>query len=343
MQPRREPPTRTGSSRMRVLVTWFAMGILLVAASGSAGAIILRDLYGPAHLPALYLSLLDRGDAAGALALPGVDVPGSPGAADGLLRGSTLSSVTAVRHVSTRDLGEGVMLVRMGAKVDGEQVEPEYRVARTEDGWRFAVSPLAELEIRSVGVAQLRINGFGVEKARLNADGAAFQSTQRALVFTPARYHIEADDPFATASATVAPAWQPGAVVRVRLEGAPTPEFRERIEEAVHEKLGLCATSTALFPADCPFGYAVVDRIAGEPSWSVPALPHIRVEAGPDAWRIAPVSSLALIDVPIRSLYDGIVRDRAFEVPFLLSGEIATAGAGVAITLRGEPLDSEGP
>lgn len=343
MQPRREPATRTGSSRMRVLVTWIAMGVLLIAASGSAGAIVLRDLYGPARLPALYLGLLDRGDAAGALALPGVDVPGSPGAADGLLRGSTLSAVTAVRHVSTRDLGDGVMLVRMAATVDGERVEPEYRVVRTDDGWRFAVSPLAELEIRSEGIGQLRINGFGVERARLNADGTAFQSTQRALVFTPARYRIEADDPFATASATLAPVWQPGAVVRVRLEGVPTAEFRERIEEAVHDKLALCASSTALFPADCPFGYAVVDRIAGDPSWSVPALPHIQVEAGPDAWRIMPVSSLAIIDVPIRSLYDGIVRDRAFEVPFLLSGEITAGSGGVAITLRGEPLAGEQP
>ena len=68
------PRRRHRRSLGRDLTALGLIGVLLAGAFGAAAAVLYDDLYSPAAFVRRYLDLLSRGDAASALAVPGVAV-----------------------------------------------------------------------------------------------------------------------------------------------------------------------------------------------------------------------------------------------------------------------------
>ncbi len=125
----------------------------------------------------------------------------------------------------------------------------------------------------------------------------------------------------------------PSVEVPVQVQGQPTPEFVATVKDRVAQFLSDCATQQVLQPTGCPFGYVVYNRIDGLPTWSIAKQPDLTVVPDGANWRIPETPATAHISVDIRSLSNGAVRHVDEDVPFLLTGTIATQPDG-SLTIR---------
>jgi len=125
--------------------------------------------------------------------------------------------------------------------------------------------------------------------------------------------------------------------VPVELQAFATPAFVEIVQQRVEEFLTDCATQEVLQPTACPFGFFVQDRIVSPPTWSITSQPTVSVVPDGAGWRMPAAQAVAHIEVAIRSLFDGSVRDVAEDVPFIVTGSIAVLPDGSASITIGGP------
>ncbi|MFT4307569.1 MAG: hypothetical protein QM604_11835 [Microbacterium sp.] len=346
---------RTGESARlrRDLVTLALIGVLLIAALAAGGASVYRSFYSPAAFVMRYLTLLAHGDAADALALPGVALDadglaaaGLPAtASDAMLRQAALGSLDDLRVTGEQPSGaDTIVSVSFTAgELPGAMsfiVAPD-GVAGIAPTWRFAQSPLAVIDVTVTGSMAFDVNGFQVDKRQVSADGADADpdASVPLVVFAPGAYAIGVDTSISATEGTVVLADAPRTSTPVTIEAQATAEFTALVQQQVEDFLTACATQQVLLPTGCPFGFAVENRVQELPRWSIVQQPQIALVPDGGGLRIVAAAAVAHIDVGIVSLYDGVFSEVSQDVPFTVDGTISIAADGSASILVGGTSD----
>lgn len=318
--------------------------VLLLAGLTAAGVVVYRTTYSPTAFVVRYLDLLAAGRAADALQLPGVD-PGDSAASAALLRHAALTTLTDIDPVAEEADGD---TTRVTVSYRAGDVEGRTTFEVAQDGWlgvvpswRFERSPLAQVDLSVRGSMSFSVNGFEVDKRQVSADGAAADPLAPVplLVFSPGLYAIGVDTAIAATPGVAVLADVPTAAIPVDIQADATPDFVATVQTKVEEFLAGCASQQVLQPTGCPFGLQVRNRIVGLPAWSIASQPQVAVEPDGAGWRILPADAVAHVDVQIRMLYDGTLRDLSEDVPFRIEGTIEVLPDGsVSISVSGGNL-----
>ena len=204
--------------------------------------------------------------------------------------------------------------------------------------WRFVRSPLALMDVSVKGSMIFEVNGFELDKRQVSPDGVDADplAPVALLVFSPGIYSVSVDTKVSATRGVAVLSDSPLANVPVDLQAFATPAFVKVVQERVEQFLTSCATQEVLQPTACPFGFVVQDRIVSPPTWAIVSQPKISVVPDGAGWGIPATEAVAHIEVEIRSLFDGSVRQVSEDVPFIMSGSIAVLPDGSAsITVSG--------
>ena len=327
------------------------IGVVLLAAIGTGAAALYREFYSPAAFVERYLGLLAQGRAADALAVPGVAVDSAeleaaglpPSASDALLRRAALATLTDI-EVGPEEIAEdGTIRITATYHAGAFPGSTTFEVQR--DGWlgvaptwRFVRSPLALMDVSVKGSMIFEVNGFELDKRQVSPDGVDADplAPVALLVFSPGIYSVSVDTNVSATRGVAVLSDSPMANVPVDLQAFATPAFVKVVQERVEQFLTSCATQEVLQPTACPFGFVVQDRIVSPPTWAIVSQPKISVVPDGAGWGIPATEAVAHIEVEIRSLFDGSVRQVSEDVPFIMSGSIAVLPDGSAsITVSG--------
>ena len=356
-RPPADPPAGTPAPkrtrhRLALDLTLLAIvGVLLIGAVGAAVATVYREFYSPTAFVERYLELLADGDAAAALAVPGVAVDSSAlesaglpaTASQALLRRAALGSLTDIRPVAEVTDGN-VTRVTVEYRAGDYPGTTTFEIAR--DGsvglaptWRFAKSPLAVMYLAVGGSMSFDVNGFAIDKRQVSPEGAAADPAAAVplLVFSPGIYSVSVDTPVAATPGVAVLSDSPFTDIPVEVQAKPTAEFLSVVQERVEDFLTQCATQEVLQPTACPFGYFVDDRVTSPPKWSIVEQPAVELVQDGAGWSIAPAEAVARIDVDVRSIFDGSIRHVTEDVPFLVNGSITILPDGSATITVGGP------
>ena len=348
IQPPRKP---RGRARLAVDLTLLGVvGLLLVAAVPATWGALERQFYSPTAFVERYLGMLADGDAAQALAVPGVAVTsaeleaaGLPATAnEALLREAALAPLRDVRVVGEEVDGD---ITRVTVEYDARGYPGTTTFAVERDGaiglaptWRFATSPLAVMNLQVAGSMQFDVNGFTIDKRQVSPDGADADPMAPVplLVFSPGLYSVSVDTAISSTPGVAVLSDIPFDAIPVHVQAQATDEFVAVVQEEVEKFLTACTTQEVLQPTACPFGYFVQDRIDSLPKWSITKQPTVEVTPDGAGWSIKPAEAVAHIDVEIRSLFDGKVRPVSEDVPFIVNGSITVQPDGrVSIVVSG--------
>lgn len=299
---------------MRRLVPW--IGAFLVAALAGGGAVVGLNatVFGPGDFVRIYLDALARGDAEGALALPGV----TAGNLDpSLLRDDVLTGLSDLRQVSDEPLGDDRHRVTITWSAPGGDGTTAFEVERvgTRMGlfpeWGFAVSPIAELALDIEHDPRYTANDMPATTGR-TTDGTA-----AVAVFVPGSYVLAHDSTYLRADPVNAIADRPGGTVKATVEVEPGPAFAPALAKAVSAALSACTAQHVLFPTGCPFGETITNRLASEPEWTIVREPELELEPGEfGTWIAGPAPGTAHLVVEVQSLFDGSLSTFDQDVPF---------------------------
>ncbi len=325
---------------------------MLLAGAAFAGAQLLyREFYSPTAFVERYLAMLADGRTGDALAVPGVSVDsaeletaGLPASAsDALLRSAALVALSGVEVVSETTDG-ATTEVTVEYKAGPYPGRTTFDIER--DGqiglaptWRFARSPLAVLDLTVLGSMSFEVNGFEIDKRQISPEGADADplAAMPLLVFSPGLYSVSVDTPISATPGVAVLSDSPLHATKVNVQAEATKEFVGVVQERVEGFLSECATQDVLLPSGCPFGFPVEDRIASTPQWSIVQQPAVSVEPDGANWKIPAVDAVAHIEVDIRSLFDGSVRQVSEDVPFRMTGAITVLPDGSASIVIGGP------
>lgn len=342
--PPQKPRRRRRASLAVDLTILGIVGLLLAGAVAAGTAVVYREFYSPSAFVERYLELLADGEAADALAVPGVAVDsadleaaGLPAtASDALLRRTALSPLTDVEVVSEETVGDTTE-VTVEYKAGPHPGRTTFEVER--DGmvgiaptWRFARSPLAVIDLTVLGSMSFTVNGFEMDKRQVSADGVDADPVAAIplLAFSPGLYSVAVDTAISSTRGIAVLSDSPLRSTRVDVQAEATPEFVDVVQQRVEDFLSDCATQDVLMPTACPFGYSVDDRIVTAPAWSIAAQPSVSVEPDGANWKIPSTEAVAHIEVDVRSIFDGTVRHVSEDVPFLMTGSITVLPDGSA-------------
>lgn len=349
IQPPRKPRRRRAPLWVDLTLLG-VVGVLLIAAVAAAWGAIQREFYSPSAFVERYISLLADQRATDALAVPGVTVSTAeleaaglpPTASEALLRGAALAPISDVRIVSEEQRGD-VTLVTVEYDARGYPGVTTFEVER--DGsigpaptWRFATSPLAVMNLTVTGSMSFDVNGFTLDKRQASPDGvdADPEAAVPLLVFSPGLYSVSVDNRIASTPGVAVLSDTPFHTIPITVQAQPTEEFVGLVQQKVEEFLTACATQEVLQPTACPFGFFVQDRIDSLPKWSIARQPTVAVTPDGAGWTIQPAEAVAHIEVEIRSIFDGKVRDVSEDVPFIITGTIDVLPDGsVSIIVTG--------
>lgn len=328
------------------------VGILLLSALTAGGLSLYQQFYGPSAFVDRYLGMLADGDAADALQVPGVAVDSvvlektglSGTASEALLRHAALAPLTDVEIVSETNQ-DGIHTVTVDYRAGHTDGTTTFLV--TQDGWmgvvpnwRFAASPLAEIDLTLRGADQFSVNGFEIDRRQVSVDGvdADADAPVPLLVFSPGLYSVTVDTAISATPGVSVLADAPLARTPVTVQAAPTAKFIDVVQNGVNDFLDdKCTTQEVLQPTACPFGMEVQNRIDSTPKWSITKYPVITVEPDGRHWSIPATDAVAHIDVDIKSLFDGSVQQLSEDVPFRLNGTITILADGSASIRVGSP------
>lgn len=329
------------------------VGVLLVAALGAGAVSLYQQVYSPSAFVVRYLDLLSSGRAADALRVPGVSVDLAVQADDdiesvaseALLRTAALAPLTEYSAVSEQQDG-AVYAVTTAYKAAGVAGTTTFTVV--QDGWigvvpnwRFERSPLAEIDLTVRGADVFSVNGFEIDRRQVSPDGAAAEPLDplHLLVFTPGAYSVTVDTPISATPGVTVLADTALARTPVDIQAQPTEKFTGIVQQKVEEFLLQCATQEVLLPTACPFGLQVQNRLADGslPRWSIVRQPVVQVLPDGPGWTIPAAEAVAHVEVKIKSLFDGSVREVSEEVPFVVDGTIRILPDGTASIRVGSP------
>ncbi len=313
----------------RVVLRWVAaIAVIALAAAGSVALVVTLG-FGPGAFVTSYLDALGRRDAASALALPGV----APGDGDrALLTGAALPGLTDIRIVGDVAHDRGVHRVTAAWRSNGTPGETAFEVARvgTRFGvfpiWAFVHSPVAQLALEVRNSREVTAEDLAV---RTPAVGANVYT-----VLVPGDYRFVHRDALLSSAEEAVVVDAVGQRFSATVDVEATPRFVDAAAARVHALLRQCTTQQVLFPAGCPFGQEIDDRVTSAPVWSIAREPVIRlVGAGDDAnWMIPTSPGTAHLSVRVQSLYDGTTSTVDKDVPFTIRADVRVDAAG-GITL----------
>lgn len=351
-----EQPEKGRSRRARLgvdLTILAVVGVLLIAALAAGGLSLYRQFYSPSAFVERYLGMLAEGRAADALRVPGLSVDGADlvdadidaASSQALLRQAALAPLTGI-EVTDEVEKDGVYRVTVAYTAGRNEGRTTFEVE--QDGWsgvvpswRFAKSPLAEIELVVRGADQFAVNGFEIDRRQVATGGvdAAPLDPLHLLVFTPGAYSVTIDTPIASTSGVNLLADAPLTSTDIDVQGEPTEKFREVVQQRVEEFLTACAGQQVLQPTACPFGLEVYDRLAdgAVPKWSIKTQPTVTVEPDGAQWRISPSKGVAHIEVDVQSIFDGSVSRVSEDIPFEVDGTITILSDGSASIKVGSP------
>lgn len=350
------PSAPPRASRVVEVLGFVVIGALLLAAIGAGLASLYRSFWGPSAFAERYVQLLADGRAADALTIDGVAVDSdaleeaglAAGASDALLRSKALSpDLTDIRPVSERTGDDGTVAVTIGYRLDGTPRETTFQVSRAGwsglvPTWRFAASPLAEIDVEAHGSWRFTVNEFEVDKRQVSPRGLEADPADPVplLVFAPMSYAVSVDTATTEAAPESVAVTEPLTSSGVSVAAGATDEFQEVLDEQSAAWLdGECGSRNVLLPEDCPYGYEIDNLIAPgtEPEWSIVEYPEIRLVPDGAWWRIAPAEGVAHIELDEQSYYDGSISHVSEDVPFRIDGTVELLQDGSAKIQIGAP------
>jgi hypothetical protein len=306
-----------------VVGTWLV--VVLLALGTAAGAVLglSATTFGASSFVRVYLEAVGRGDAAGALAIPGVTV--SDDVRTDFLVGDALDGLVGLREVSVEPGDEGATLVTYawssprGDGVSTFTVERDGATLGVFPRWRFAVSPVATLRLTVEHDDRFRVAGVPA-RTGVGAEPVGY------AVLVPGVYRIDHRSHYLRADELDLAAERPGSELGATLDVQPALVFTIAVTAEVNASLDACATQEVLFPTGCPFGQAIANRVVSPPDWSIAAYPDIHLEPGDEfgTWQVPAAELTAHLRVDVQSLFDGSVSTFDRDLP-------ATAGYLVTI------------
>lgn len=332
--PRRRRPRRR--SLAFDLTALAIIGVLLLGALAATSQIVYERLYSPTAFTLRYLHLLSEGDAADALAVPGVQIDSHDlksnelptRAHDALLRRDALAPLTDIEAVSAEQR-HGITYVTVAYKAGPHAGTTTFQVEQggwngIAPAWRFAQSPLAVIDLTVRGAMQFRVNGFDIDKRQVAAEGVEVDPLDPVplLVFSPGLYSLSVSTAISESPGVAVLSDSPAADIPVDLQTEPTAEFIEVVQEKVEGFLTSCTEQDVLQPTGCPFGQFVRNRIVDLPTWSITEQPVISVVPNGPGWAIERTQAVAHISVDIQDIGTGAISHFDEDVPFFITGEI---------------------
>lgn len=310
----------------RAVVAWVVVFAIVIGAGAGAVLVLNATAFGAAGFVRVYLEAIARGDADGALGMPGVAV--DPGVRDDFLVDEALAGVTGLREISVVAGPGGTEVVTFAWRAGGTESLSSFTVERAGSRlglfaeWAFAEPPIAALELTVENDQRFDLNGVAASSGVAAADAVVY------AVLVPGVYRADHTSTYLRARAVDAVADTPGAPIDATLRVLPADRFRERIATEVREHLTECATQEVLFPTGCSFGRAIPNRVASTPEWSIVEYPEPSLEPGVTfgTWLVPPGDGVAHLTVEVQSLFDGSVSTLDEDVPFSAS-YVVTIGA----------------
>lgn len=309
------------------------------AVCAGAVAIVNATLFGAGSFVGIYLDAVARGDADGALSLPGVVAPG--GDDDLLLTAPALSGLTGIRQVSDTELDGGAHRVVMAWASPHGDGTTEFEVAPvgTRFGlfpeWGFRVSPVATVSLAVEHDPRFFANRLSAA-TDTDTPGSGSSAPRDYAVLVPGSYVFGHDTPYLTAETVTVLADRVGATSDATVDVQAGPAFVAQLDETVRASLDSCTTQAVLFPTGCPFGQPISDRVASAPVWSIATYPAMSIAPGDDfaTWQVAPTPAVAHLVVDVQSLFDGSVDTFDRDVPFEVSYVITIDGTAIDVRAR---------
>jgi hypothetical protein len=306
----------------RAVVAWVVVAVLAVAAGAGAVVALNATALGAAGFVRVYLEAVSRGDAAGALSLPGVTV--DPGADATFLTDDALAGPAELRQITVAPGGDGTEVVTVAWTRGETDAVSTFTVERTGSRlglfpeWAFAVSPVTTLQLAVEHDPRFDLNGVPASATA----PAAF------ALLVPGVYRLDHHSRYLRAAAVEMVVDRPGSQLRATVDVQPADGFLEQITSDVHAALDACVTQEVLFPTGCPMGHAITDRVASTPVWSIVDYPELTVGPGlePGTWAVVDALIVAHLTVDVRSLFDGSVTTFDEDIPATAS-YLVTIGA----------------
>lgn len=290
-----------------------------VAALLGIGALAYAVLVATAATPAAhvqrYLDALARDDLVTAAALAGLEPPTVMPLGDE-------GEPSIRRIISSNDSRDGTVAVtaEYGTDTDAVKVtftlEPAPPTLGVVPAWAFVEPPVTTL-----AVAADRHDVVAVATRSVMADAAGLPVA--VSVFVPSRVSVRLDDPLLVAEPRTLRVGADGSESAITLMVEPSERLQRAVQAEIERLLGECAEQAVLQPTGCPFGVTVVDRVVGEPQWSLDAVDTVTIEPGerPGAWNLRAEGSVQLV-VEVRKLFDGTVSTRDELIGFVVRGEV---------------------
>ena len=314
----------------RAVVVWSLLAALLVGAFLGTVAALNQGTFSAHGFVRSYLDALAREDSRDALATPGVVLPEEGSRA--LLDARALPGITDVELVSDEPAGDGERAVTYAYTLPSGPASTEFRVRETPAAlglfarWEFATSPVAVIDLELRHASTFTANGVSVSATPGGETAAGAGSTY--LVLAPASLALDHASEYLQAADAEVAVTEPGSVVPARVDAEPTDDLVASVRSEVEAYLTECTTQAVLYPSGCPFGKTIRDRITAPPVWSMTAMPEIALQPASDDpadldWVVPSTVGTAHIRVPVRSLYDGSVKDLDEDVPFSVSWRVS--------------------
>jgi len=309
--------------RRRALI-WLAAALVFALAGTGAVFAANATVFGAASFVRVYLDALARGDAAEALALPGVDAGLDAAGADTTLLASAAIAEITVGEVRETGRAEGIHRVTASWSVGDDTFDTRFTVERvgTTAGlfanWAFADSPLATLELTLEHDDRVRVNDLDLTTSSITA------APHRLAVFVPGRYTVQHDSRWLSSEPVTVTATGVGTSLDATVEVVANERLLAEVDQTAREFLDDCAAQPVLFPPGCPFGETINNRVVGEPAWVILDYPAITISGtnGEPRWRSGPDQGTAQVTVEVQSIFDGSVEVLERNVLFPLEFDI---------------------
>ena len=317
---------------VRIVLGWVGAVVVLAGSIIAGVAIAGATAFSASAFARDYLTTLADGRVNEVLELPGVD-------AEGLDR--RLLDPLAVGTFSWEIVGDvesaGVHRVTIAVTAAGAEGRATLHLERigTRFGlfpeWGFARSPLTELRVTTTGDERLTVGQLPLEVT----DGGP--ATFAAL--TPGVYRFAHHSAFLTADEVTVTAL--GGEASVDLDIVPSAAFVDAAQEALDAALTACADQHVLFPTGCPFGYAIENRVASEPEWTIAQVPSARLlpHEHVGSWAVTGADGVAHLRVEVQSLFDGSVSTLERDVPFSAAYRVGFDGSTLVLAPAVDPAD----
>lgn len=315
----------------RAVVAWVVVVVFALGAATAAVFALNATAFGAAGFVRVYLEAVSRGDAAGALSMPGVTVDAA--VRDDFLADAALAGPTSVREITVAPGDAGTEVVTVAWTRGETDAVSTFTVERTGSrlgvfpDWAFAVSPVATLRLTVDHDPRFDLNGIP------SAEGSADYA-----VLVPGVYRVDHHSTYLKAAAVDVVADRPASELGTTLDVQPSDAFTDALTVRIREELDACAAQDVLFPTGCPLGHAIANRVASTPVWSIVEYPTIAIEPGPDdsTWLVRDAELVSHLTVDIQSLFDGSITTFDEDLPVSATYRV-TIGADDT-TLRVEAL-----